>query len=348
MATKPLRVAILGLDHWYTALPLAREIARRPDTDAAWIWDADQVRAGQVAAELGGVPIASSVEQVFADSSVTVVGSFVNTADNPGICVAAAGAGKHIVSVKPLARTLDEAGRVADAVHQAGVVLLPAECRPRGSALAQRLRGWIREGRLGRPLTAGFSLWAGLPQGWPGATGPGWFAERERVVGGAWFDHSIYHIDLLRWLFDTDVTRIGGTVGNLRYPELAVEDYGVAVVEFGNGMVATIEDTWTADRASGRLQMSLVGTDAALVQDSLSGRLSLTGALQPFEGWAHLAPPATHAEESASIDHLLAAVRGEQDPLGDVEDAWDNLAAGVAFYQAAATGTPVAPRRRRR
>ena len=46
---------------------------------------------------------------------------------------------------------------------------------------------------------------------------------------------------------------------NLKYPGLPVEDYGHAVAEFGNGVIATIEDTWTAAPGGFRISMNMVG-----------------------------------------------------------------------------------------
>lgn len=342
MTSAPTRIAIIGLDHWYSAIPHAQAVSSHVDAELVGICDPDPSRAKHVAAQVGGVRTTTRAEDFLEDPSIDVITSFTSTDRNPEICVAAANAGKHIVSIKPLARTLDEATAIVRAVRDAGVVFMPAESRSRASALAQQLRAWVGEGLFGQPLTASFSLMGGLPSGWPGDNDPGWFTDRGRAPGGGWIDHSIYHIDLLRWLFGARVTSVRGTAGNLKYPDLPVEDYGVAICQFDNGLVATIEDTWTAPSGGSRMQMSLVGTDAAVAQDSLSGRFSLSGALQQFGGWAHIAPQHSHAE---GLDELLAAVRDDADPLATVEDAWNNLAACRAFYEAAASGSAVAPER---
>ncbi len=50
--------------------------------------------------------------------------------------------------------------------------------------------------------------------------------------GGAWIDHSVYQIGLLRWLLDDEVSEVMGRVRRLKYPDLAVEDYGIGTLEF--------------------------------------------------------------------------------------------------------------------
>ncbi len=335
-----LRIALVGLDHWYSALPFVDTVAAHPDTTLVGIADADLDRARQVARRGGVERVTASPKELIEDEAVDVIVSFISVDQNPSVCIAAARHGKHILSIKPLARTMEEATEILTAVRESGVVFLPAESRGRLAEQNTRIREWVTEGRLGELLTAHFSLWAGLPQRWEGDSDPGWFIDAQRAPGGGWIDHSIYHIDLLRWLLNDEVREISGRAANLKYPDLSVEDYGIATLQFGNGLIATLEDTWLAAPGAGRSQMSLVGTKGALAFDSLTGRFSVTGNFQPFKSWVHTSPAATHTD---GLDHLIASIRGEVPVIGTVEDAWRNLSVCRAFYAAAASGCGVAP-----
>lgn len=336
----PVRVALIGLDHWYTAISLAQTLAAHDDVELVGIADTNSSHARQVAGQVGVGRVSESPAEFLEDESVELVASFVSTDRNPEICVTAAKNGQHILSVKPLANTLAGATEILRAVRAAGVAFLGAESRTRYSDHQQQIRGWVQDGKFGDMVTASASLWSGLPKGWPGADDPGWFADPERAPGGAWIDHSIYQIDLLRYVTGAAVTKVSGTKANLRYPDLGVEDYGLAIVEFDNGLVARIEDTWTAPAGTGRQEMSLLGSKSALTYDTLTGRASLSGALHPFDGWAHVTPKSMRAD---AIAELVATVRGQREPAATVEDAWQNLAACHAFYQATANGTAAAP-----
>jgi predicted dehydrogenase len=336
----PVRIAMIGVDHWYSAIPLAQEIARRTDTDLVAIADPDIAHAEEVAAKAGGTRATTDADRLLADPSIDLIASFTSTERNPAICLAAARAGKHLLSIKPVARTLAEAESVVGAVRSAGVSFFPAESQLRVTAMNSLLRTWLDEGRLGRVRTASYSLWSSLPQRWAGHTDPGWFADPDRAPGGGWIDHAIYHLDQLRWLLGAEVVSISGTAASLKYPDLGLEDYGLAVVEFDDGVTARIEDTWLAPPRGGRQTMSLVGTNGAVTYDSLSGRLSLTGKDEPHEGWVHLSPPSGRA---SVLDGIVATVRDGAEPLATVDDAWHNLAACRAFYESASTGTKVTP-----
>ncbi|MEQ7005934.1 Gfo/Idh/MocA family oxidoreductase [Actinopolymorpha sp. B17G11] len=336
----PARIAMVGVDHWYSAIPLAQEVAARADTELVAVADPDRDRAEEVVAKAGRGRATSDAEELLADPSVDLIASFTSTERNPAICLAAARAGKHLLSIKPVARTLDEAAEVVRAVRSAGVAFFPAESQLRTTAMNQQIRTWLDEGRLGQVRTASYSLWSSLPQGWAGVSDPGWFTDPERAPGGGWIDHAIYHLDQLRWLLRAEVRSVRGTAASLKYPDLGLEDYGLAVVAFDNGVIARIEDTWLASPGGGRQTMSLVGTDGAVAYDSLSGRLSLTGMGETHEGWVHLSPP---SGRGSVLERLVATVRGEADPLATVDDAWHNLAACRAFYESTATWVAVTP-----
>jgi predicted dehydrogenase len=336
------RIALIGLDHWYSAIPLAQAVTARSDVELVAVVDDDLDKAREVAGRFGVDRASTDYRDVLADPAVDAVFSFPSTDRNPEVVIAAAGAGKHVMSTKPLARTLEEATRIVDAVRSAGIVYLPGESRARAAAFYQQLRRWIAEDRFGPISSISFSLWAGLPAGWETATNPGWFGDPHRTVGGGWADHSIYHIDALRTALRAEVESITGVQANLKHRDLAVEDFGHAILRFGNGTLVTIEDTWTAPAGTYRSTIDLVGRDGALSFDSMHGRLCTFGDEAPFEGWVQVSPPPMYAD---GVEQFVASIEKKAEPIATVEDAWNNLAALLAFYEAASTGTPVEPAR---
>ncbi len=340
MADSRLRIALVGVDHWYSAFSTARSIAESSTAELVGVADADPDRARQVAGSAGVERVTTDPSEFLNDSSVQAVASFISVDRNPEICIQAVRNGKHVISVKPLARTLDEATEIANAVREAGVVFLPSESRNRLSPQHQRIKEWYSHGRLGKVISAYHSLWSSLPQSWPGQPGPGWWGDPSRVPGGGWIDHSIYYIDFLRWLLGEEVAQVSGVKGNLKYPDLPVEDYGVATLRFEGGAISTQEVTWHAPKGGFRSEMNLVGTEGAVAFDSLSGKMSVSGSFPPFEGWVQVAPESTFAE---AIDEFVSYVREGKEPVATVEDAWRNLAACLAFYEAAESGRTASP-----
>lgn len=335
-----IRVGLVGLDHWYTAVPLAEEIAKSEDMTLSGICDADGGRAREVAQRCGVDRVETDWRALVEDRGIDAVASFVSIEQNPQVCLAAAEAGKHLLAIKPMARTLEKAREVVTAVRRAGVTYVPAESRHRVGAQSQALKQWLGQGRIGQFQHGSFSLWAGLPQRWPGDPDPGWFADPSRTIGGGWVDHSIYHIDLMRFLLGEEVTTISGQVANLSHPGVAVEDWGVATVTFVGGSKVVLEDTWTAPRGAFQQSATLVGSEGVVHLDGLRRRMMVRGKFPPLSGWVDTEPPTGQGE---ALSHWVSLVRGEADPVATVDDAWNNLAVCLAFYEAASTGTTRTP-----
>jgi predicted dehydrogenase len=340
MTTSPIRIGLVGLDHWYWADSLAGAVAASPDAQIVAIADRESGRAQDAARRYGVERVTGGYEELIEDPQIDAIASFVSVDQNPAVCVAAARSGKHLFSVKPLALTLEEATQILQAVRAAGVIFMPAESATRLSGPVQRVKSWIGEGRLGRVLSATYAQHAGLPKSWPDNDASGWFIEPGRAPGGGWIDHSIYNIDTLRWLLDDEIAQIGGRAERLKYPDLAFEDYGHATLQFNGGTLATVEVTWIAPPGGGRSSWTIIGTEGAVSYDSMTGRFSVAGNFPPFQGWVQTAPQQTF---TAGLDHFVAAIRGQAAPIATVEDAWRNLAACLAFYRAAEAGSPIAP-----
>lgn len=333
-----LRVALVGADHWYSAFPLAEGVRSRERFSLAGVWDADPARAAYVAERYDVGRVEPDWRTLVDDPGVDAVMSFVSPDLNHEVCVAAAQAGKHIIANKPLALRLEDASRVVDAVRGSGVAFLPAESRQRLGPGPQLLRQWLNDGRIGRLTSAAMTTWAGLPRQWPDDSSPGWFADPARTVGGGWVDHSIYQIDLLRWLLGEEIVAISGQTAKHRHPDLGVEDYGVATVTFPGGVVATLENTWTAPDGGFQSSYTLVGSSGAVRNDGIQGRFLLIGEAGPVE----VAPPGRH-DQGADLDHWAAVISGESEPVATVEDAWQNLAGCLAFYESVDVGRTLSP-----
>lgn len=339
MTTGKLRFAIIGLDHWYAAIDLAESLMTDSRFELVGIADAEIHRAQEVAQRIGLNEYTDNLNKYIADESVHVIGSFVTIDQNPEIVIAAARAGKDIVSVKPFANTLAEGSRIVDAVREAGVQFIPSESRSRESLQNQTIKQMVDAGQLGRVVSGNFSLISSLPQNWPGAPfDGGWWTDSARVPGGGWIDHAIYQVDRLRWLLGERVVRVTGRTANLVHPHLEVEDYGHAIVEFESGASFSIEDTWSGPAGSWRITSVLIGTTGVVSLDTINPNMTTFG-LGTESGWSTSPAP---VDDASLVGPLFDQLTGSgPTSLGSVDDAWENLAVCLAFYESAKTGLPV-------
>jgi predicted dehydrogenase len=340
------RIGILGLDHWYSALPYVSALTRDSRVKVAGIAHHDIVRTQSVASESGVDRVVADPAALLEDKSIDAVAIFTSTDRVPGLCIAAAQAGKHILAIKPLARTLAEATAVVDAVRAAGVHLLPSEAVGAGGrrGAVEIVRSLVSEGRLGEVAFARCSHSAGLPWGWPDDNRPGWFIDPSRCAGGGWIDHAMYQIDRLRWILGRKVESVRGKFATARYTDLQVEDWGTALVWFEGGAIAEFRADWFMPSGSMyQDQFEIAGTKGVVRIDLVTQRLHIAetppqwGAL---DQWREIAVPRNY-DTATVAGHLAEVVLGQAKPLATVEDAWSNLAVALAFYDAARSGRAV-------
>jgi predicted dehydrogenase len=334
-----LGVAVVGLDHWYAAHDLIRQIGKSPALRLAAVADEDAGHLDWTVRHVGGENPTTTLAAAIERPDVQIVATLASTDRNPELVRHAAALGKHIVSVKPMARTLAEADAVVAAVHAAGVHFFPLECLGRLQPDRLRYKQWIDEGRIGTPLRYTHTLNGSLPMPWPGEEGPSWWLDPSRVPGGAWLDHAIYEVDAARWLFGSELASVRGVASNIRHSELKVEDYGAATYTLASGAVALIEDTWTADRGNGFSRREIIGTAGTICEDTSAwGKVAVRGSFG-FDGWVALQQA---GGSSNPVEHIAAVARGEAAPVATVEDGRTNLTACLAFYEAARGGAVVA------
>jgi predicted dehydrogenase len=154
---------------------------------------------------------------------------------------AAAAAGKHVLSEKPMARTLAEADAMIDAARRAGVRLMIGHSR-RFTGRYQQVRRAIDAGEIGEvrvlrenerrsrpPAGEAGTYWT--PEHWTG--------DPSRSVGAV-LTNGIHEADLFRWFAGAEPVRVFAEHKTTR-PGSLVPDFITFTVEFANGAVASAE-----------------------------------------------------------------------------------------------------------
>lgn len=333
-----VRFAFAGFDHWYNAFPSLEALLLDKEAEVVALAHENAGQAGYIA-DRYGMPVASSYEDVIGRDDVDVVCCFTSTEQNASVATRALEAGKAVVAIKPMALTLPEADALVATVERTGGRYFPNDAARRLSPANVQFKEWIDQGKIGDVVSAHQCFRAGLPQAWPGATAPGWFADPNRAPGGAFIDHAVYHVDVLRWLFDAEVESVMGMTANVRHTTIPFEDYGHGVFCFPGGRMGSIEDTWTSGPGASRENIEIVGTRGSLMMDSATGKVALTGDFG-MPGWLLAAPP---APKTSLMRNVIRTLKGDEEALSSAHSARANLAACLAFYESARTGRAVSP-----
>ncbi|MEY2461168.1 MAG: hypothetical protein QOG30_2998 [Acidimicrobiaceae bacterium] len=243
------------------------------------------------------------------------------------VAIAAARAGKHVLTDKPLARTTAEADAMIAAADEHAVVLVPFQ-NTRFMAPFVAAHDAVAAGRVGDVTGVRAAFGHGGPQAWaPNAT---WFFDKDVAGGGCLIDLGVHVIDLVRYVTSDDVVEVGALLNGAAD---GVEADAQLVVRLRRGAIGTVHASWSS-RSGPDHQLTVVGTEGTLHLDS---HTALT--LYPIDGERERValPQAT----SSPLDEFLAAVRGERAPTVTAADWRAAVAVVEAAYASARTGSVV-------
>lgn len=182
-------------------------------------------------------------------------------------------AGKHVLTEKPMAVTLEQAIEMAEVAKKAGKILTVG-FQPRYDPNMQLIKQIVQSGDLGKVYYV--ETGGGRRRGIPGGT----FIRKDLAGAGAMADIGCYSIDLaLDALGYPKPLTVSAYTGDLlgkspRYfreaSHFEVEDFGVALVRLEGGVILNFKIAWAMHMDTLGATMFL-GTDAGLKVTSPNG-----------------------------------------------------------------------------
>lgn len=261
------------------------------------------------------------------------------------ITVDAAAAGKHVVCEKPMAMTLEECDRMIEACERAGVHLFFAEelfFTPKYvKAKEMADQGAFGEIYLVKQSEMHFGPHAD------------WFWDIGRSGGGVFMDMGCHGLAFCYWFLgrpqpSSVLAQMGTYVHGARTQG---EDHSFAIVEFANGAIGHVEDSW-ARRGGMDDRIEVYGSDGVTY-----GNLHMGNALPTFSergyGYAVEKAPSTQGwtypvyEElwnygfPQEMEHFARCVRGLAEPAATGYDGRVVQELLLAGYQSAGSGRRV-------
>ena len=324
----------------------ARAVSAVPDVVIAGVYAPTRARAERLAAQYGGTAH-DSLESLLDGRTLdlVVIGSPSGLHAQHGI--AAARRGIHVLVEKPIDVTTAQADALIDEAARAGVALgVIFQDRLKPDAL--RLKTLIDEGRLGRPILATAQVkWYRTPEYYAGSL---WRGTRTLDGGGALMNQGVHTVDLLLWLFGP-VRRVFGRVAAMLH-RIEVEDTAVAVLEFANGALGTLEAATSAYPGYSR-RIELTGSEGTIVLDGDrlsavdlrdgSGGSGGSGGSSGAGSTISASSPIV-ADASAHqriVEDFIRALATRTPPCCDGRDGRKSVALIEAVYASSRTGEPV-------
>jgi predicted dehydrogenase len=256
-----------------------------------------------------------------------------------------ANAGKHVVCEKPLCMTLEEADIMIETCKKQGVLLMYAE-ELYFTPKYVKAKEMADQGAFGKVYLVKQS------EKHFGPHAP-WFWDVEQSGGGVFMDMGCHGAAFVYWFLDRpklkSVTCQMGTY--VHTEKTRGEDNSICILEFENGAVGLIEDSW-ARRGGMDDRIEVYGSEGVTY-----GNLHMGNALETYSengyGYAVEKAPTTKGWTYPVFDelynygfpqemqHFARCVRGKETPIVTGEDGRWVQEVLVAGYQSAGLGARV-------
>ncbi len=243
-------------------------------------------------------------------------------------------AGIPVLVEKPMAMNAVQAQEMCQAAQDSGAALMVAHCWRFDEDVLWLKRHSPQIGRIIRTKSYGVhALW-----------GPsGWFTHKEWAGGGAMADMGIHAVDTTRFLLgDPQPVAVYARIGTY-YMDAEVDDTGVILVNWDNGVTSYIESGWWQPHSDGPEAATQLYGQRGFAQlfptrlellDASRQKIELLDSGLSFPRPEHGAP----AMYQAQMAYFLNCIRSQAQPVPGGRDGLINMRIVDAAYESSRTG----------
>jgi UDP-N-acetyl-2-amino-2-deoxyglucuronate dehydrogenase len=316
-------------------------IRKIEELELTGVADIDFERARKAGEEQGAAPF-RSLEEMLAANNVDVVAVCTPSGLHSAQGVAAAKAGKHVVTEKPMSISLPQADALIRATDDAGVHLFVVK-QNRLNPPVQLLRRAVDKGRFGRIYMANVTVRWQRPQEYYDAEP--WRGTWE-FDGGAITNQASHYVDLVQWLVGPVESVMAKTATQAR--RIEAEDSGIGILKFRSGALGVIEVTVLTYPRNLEGSITILGE---------KGSVKIGGtAVNRVEHWlfaeyddddklvdaANTNPPTVYGfGHEGYYRNVLAVIRGEAKAETDGRAGRKSLELILGMYESAKSGREV-------
>jgi UDP-N-acetyl-2-amino-2-deoxyglucuronate dehydrogenase len=305
------------------------------------VCDTNPERLATASAE-NDVPAFASLPLLLREAECEIVSICTPSGMHAAQGAAAALAGKHVVTEKPMAISLAQADELVNTCDDAGVQLFVVK-QNRLNPPIQLLKRAVDKGRVGRIYAANVTVRWQRPQEY-------YDAEQWRGTweydGGAMMNQASHYVDLMQWLVGPVQSIMAKTATQAR--RIEAEDSGVGILKFRSGALGVIEVSVLTYPKNLEGSITILGE---------KGTVKIGGtAVNKVEHWlfadyddddklvdaAGTNPPNVYGfGHEGYYRNVLATLRGEAKPETDGRAGRKSLELILGIYESAKSGCEV-------
>ena len=145
----------------------------------------------------------------------------------------AANAGKHVLTEKPMAISMDQALAMLEAGKRNNVTI-GVISQNRYNAAAIAIKAALDDGSLGKVISQRIILsWAKPAEYYKNSD---WRGTWDKEGGALLIDQSIHVMDLARWFVGEEIQSVQASIANRNHPEIDTEDTAEGLITYRNGV----------------------------------------------------------------------------------------------------------------
>lgn len=316
-------ICVVGPGFWAKEMHLPA-FAAIPGVEVVSIVGRTEDAARALAKQFGIKNWSTDYREAIKSDDVDVVDILAPNYLHAPIAIAAAEAGKHVICIKPLATTLEDADRMIKAIDVAGTRLFYAENVPFIPAV-QEAKRIVDSGAIGRVFRVKACEGIGVPHS-------AWHYDKSLAGGGAMIDMAVHSIEFCRAFAKDDFSSVYAETGTfVWHDKLEAEDTAVLTLRFANGVIGQCEDSWSLTGAMDS-RFEVFGTAGRILIDNLYRQpiqvVSEAEKSPVVRGWSFPSPlPGAVADgHVAMLTHFIEAVRNGTPSECDAKVGWNALA----------------------
>lgn len=284
------------------------------------------------------IPSFASYGDLCHSNNVDIVLITTETIDHLPVALAAFENGKDVIVEKPIATNLDDAKILIKSAEKHDCRVF--QCYPcRYHPSVRRVKQLMHEGELGEITGIASTNHGKMPS--PSDPATAWFSSKEKAGGGAIMDHTTHVADLIFHFTGWIPRSVFGVARRLFHDDINVDDAGMILVKYNNGVAASIDPSWNRPSSFpiwGDLTLCIYTTRQTVQLDLFNQNLRVysTHGDEPVQYSAY----GPDIERFMLVDYLECFMEGRSPPVTAI-DGFDALKVAIKAYESSEKGDVV-------
>jgi len=292
-----------------------------PESELVVICDKIESRVKPLS-EKYGVKYCLDYEEVLKDRNVDAVVLAVPTPFHFELAIKAMEKGKHVLCEMPLAPTIEQIRKMKETSEKNDVLLMP-DLNFRFAPVYVKTKEMMQEGVIRNPIAVHYREFipaAALADQWPAGS---WAWDINRSGGYPDFTLSVWSIDLLRWLFEDEISNIKWMSNYTPLKEFGgILGYNtMGIIKFEKGMVGSLHYGATVNKLASISRLEVYGDNTNVLHAVWNNKIVLYGS-DSEQKEIPVEAKGTRSWGHYQLDnHFIECVQMNKKPLVTVEDA---------------------------